>query len=215
MKYIIKKDFLRDFAYYLFLNSGWSKFYEKIVIVEPICFFDIKRNILAECKSIESVVYKKDSLKDEVIKVIDEEASEHLEQLLVMGKNYILVCDDSTGNLPIGNRIKGLLKELNLQRDLVNQVNGIIHYHINEPCHSSADIEVMHSFVQKIKCVDGSNQLSIVLSQQAPLKNMSTCKNFDEFWKYIEDEIRERKIELYGYLFDGNNHKSVDLVIGT
>lgn len=55
-KVIISKDFLEEFFKILFFHIGYSQYYERYVIVEPVCTITCTDKRITFCKSVDFLI---------------------------------------------------------------------------------------------------------------------------------------------------------------
>ncbi len=185
-------------------HIGWSDFYNRYVIVEPIWYIKSDRDILIDCVCIDYILYDfKKSFGRAVAEIIDKEASEFIEQALIMEDNYIFLCDN-----PIFfpyNRMEKFIGYLEDNRDKAQEVDGLIHYHINEVELNIDDLHAMSYFVSKMAIIGKTEYLGMIISQKNPTKNFELIRDDLGFITNLFDELKKGDISFSGKLFNTDN----------
>lgn len=209
-KFMISQKFLDNLFKDLYTHIGWSNFYNRFVLVEPIWYIKSDRDILVDCVCIDDIIYDfKKPFGEVAAEIIDEEASGFIEQALIMEKNYIFLCDNSIF-FPY-NRVEKFINYLRDNKDLVQEVNGLIHYHINEKELNESDIETLRHFSNEIRNLSNNEQLGMVISQTNPTKNFQLLEQ-DKFISNLSDELKKGEIFFTGKLFAEDGISDIDLI---
>lgn len=210
--YFLTERFLSDLFVGLYSHMSKSFYYEKYVIVEPVFYINLKGNVLKRAIGLEKVLYNSQNFGEEVARMLDSAATEHIQQQIIMENQYILICD----NPLIGpkNRVKDFLKFLTNNRKYIKRTDGLIHYHINEPNLSYSDIQSLKQFSKRMIELGGRPQLGLVISQPDPIKNFEFVNhnNKDVFISYMFSQFEEGNIHLSGAQFAQENEYPVKLV---
>jgi len=97
-KIVISREFLKEFFKTLFFHIGYSQYYKRYVVVEPVCIVTCIDEIVASCKSVDFLVDGFYDIGSKVASVIDREHSDFIEQVfasyLKQQKNFILIGDN-------------------------------------------------------------------------------------------------------------------------
>ena len=193
----------------LFNHLGWSEFYQKHVIVEPIWCFNIDNISLTGLVCLDSILYNFEKPFGTIIaNNIDELASEFIEQAMIIEKNFLLICDNPI--LFPHNRLEDFAAYLVVHPLKVQEIKGIIHYHVAEKELSNEDIVALKLFYKKIsKQGNGTKYLGIIISQKNPTE---TLKYSDKsmFINKLIDEFMEGNISISGKLFDNDKIHDVE-----
>lgn len=207
----ISEDFLQTIFKDLFYHIGWSDFYERYVLVEPIWYVKLNEDTLYSCVCIEDLIYSFERPFGEIAaEIIDDEAGDFIEQALIIEQNYIFLCD----NLIIFpyDRLKKFIDYLKENKDVVQEVEGLIHYHINEKELNKTDIKVLQYYSTEIYNLGKNSQLGMVISQEDPIMNFQISENL-KFVNHLFDEIKTGKITITGKVFTQNKIKNADFQI--
>ncbi len=151
----------------LYRNIGYSKHYQRFVIVEPLGYL-LQEGQRVRCVPVEPIVYPKvTALGKNIAAYIDQEWGDCLEQVLVFSKKYntILLTDEEL--IFEKQRLPELIDYFKKQLT-AESVIGLVHYHIEEPELSFSDNEALNYFTTEIKKMSGSNQVGIVVSDDSP-----------------------------------------------
>ncbi len=196
----ISKKFVESLFKDLYDHIGWSKFYNKYIIVEPIWYIKSEGNTLIDCVCIDNILYNfKKSFGKIASEKIDKEASEFIEQAFIIEDNYIFLCDN-----PIFfpyNRIERFLVYLEDHKNKLDEVDGLIHYHINEEGLNNYDLQAIDHFINKIPIKSKKEYLGLVISQKNPTKNFELLSDNSGFIINLFDELEKGDISLSGKLF--------------
>ena len=85
--YILFKD--------LYSHIGWSDFYKKYILVEPIWYIKTEGNTITDFICLDELIYNfKDSFGKIIAENIDKEASEFIEQAFIKENNLFFICDN-------------------------------------------------------------------------------------------------------------------------
>jgi len=207
--YHISKKFMISLFSNIFTNTARSDFYKKYVFVEPVLYIKLNESIITDCVCIAKSALGIDHLGRKVAKIVDSEASEHIEQGMIIEKDYILICDNPI--LFPHDRLGNLLSFLEKNKEVVQEICGIIHYHINEPDLNANDVAAMKRFTSEMAKLGKSSQLGLVISQDDPTENFRYLDNKDEFINHLFSELNSNRIQFSGYLFSGEQIKPVSL----
>jgi len=194
------KKFVESLFKDLHDHIGWSEFYNKFIIVEPIWYIKSEGNTLIDCVCIDNILYNfKKSFGEIAAEKIDEEASESIEQAFIIENNCIFLCDN-----PIFfpyNRIERFLVYLEEHKNKSDEVQGLIHYHINEKELNNYDLQAIRHFINKIPIKSKKEYLGAVISQKNPTKNFELLSDNPGFIINLFDELEKGDISLSGKLF--------------
>ncbi len=200
----ISKKFLKTLFKDMINHIGWSNFYNRYVIIEPIWYIKSERDILVDCVCIDNIIYDfKESFGKTVAEIIDKEASEFIEQALIMENNYIFLCDN-----PIFfpyDRIEKFIGYLKDNKNKSQEVGGLLHYHINEKELNTYDLQALDHFVNKIAIKGKKEYLGVVISQKDPIKNFELVSDNLRFIINLFDELKNGGISFSGKLFYTEN----------
>ena len=218
MQLAISSELFTTFWTQLFQNIGYSRVYKRFVILEPVCYLIGYNNSIHNCVPIDPLVYPWD-IGTEVANVLDEERSAHIEQILVpyiMNNkySYILLSDEPL----IFQRQQLPTFILYLQKNpyILKCMKGLIHYHIDEPCHSKADIQTMLQFTSELISLGGNNQIGLIISEQNPNDTLEVKKHgMEPFITHLSTKLKKDKIDIEGLLYTGyrNEISSIDIKI--
>ena len=196
----ISKRFLESLFKDLHDHIGWSKFYNKYIIVEPIWYIKSEGNTLTDCVCIDNILYNfKKSFGEIAAEKIDEEASEFIEQAFIIEDNYIFLCDN-----PIFfpyNRIERFLGYLEDHKNKLDEVDGLIHYHFNEEQLNKYDLQAIDNFINKIPIKSKKEYLGAVISQKNPTNNFRFVGDKTGFIINLFNELEKGDVSLSGKLF--------------
>jgi hypothetical protein len=204
----ISTELLRPFWAQLFQNIGYSIQYNRYVIVEPICYLVECASSTLECVPIDPLIHNFD-LGSGVASLIDAKRNDDIEQALVpyiqhKKYKYILVGDN-----PIifpRNRLLEFLEYLKQNSQILRKVRSLIHYHLDEPRLSEADIETITLYTREVKSLGGTNQVGIVLSEKDPEDSLKIKKSGEkEFVDHMSIKLKMRRIDVIGELFTGRS----------
>ncbi len=214
MNLSLKSDIFKPFWAQLFLNIGYSKHYQRYVIVEPLGLL-LKDEQIIKCLPVEPIVYPQVSaLGNHIASYIDKEWGDCIEQILAFSKKYktILLTDEDL--IFQKGRLPELLIYLKKQPKIAQRVLGLIHYHIDEPRLSYSDIEAIDYFTTELKLVGGMNQIGIVVSEINPEDTLEAFETGKENFKnHLSSKLRGGKIDVVGSFFSGNQAKPVSIEI--
>lgn len=209
-KFRISKKFLGNLFKDLLTHIGWSNFYNRFVLVEPIWYIKSNGDILFDCVCIDDIIYDfKKPFGKVAAEIIDEESSEFIEQALIMEKNYIFLCDNLIF-FPY-NRIEKFIDYLRNNKDKAQEVDGLIHYHINEKELNESDIGTLRHFSNEIHNLSNNEQLGMVFSQTNPTKNFQLLEQ-DKFISNLFDELKNGEIFFTGKLFAEDGISDIELI---
>ena len=206
-------DTFEPFWAQLHRNMGYSKHYQRFVIVEPLSFL-IKEENKIRCVPVEPIAYPQvTNLGENIAAYIDHEWGDCIEQVLVFSKKYntILLTDEEL--IFEKQRIPEMLSYFKEHPKIAKQVLGLVHYHIDEPELSYADIEAINYFTTEIKKLGGSNQVGIVVSEADPQDTLNAYETGKNLEPLLSSKLKERKISLSGCFFSGDQKKPVPLEI--
>jgi hypothetical protein len=206
-------DTFEPFWVQLHRNMGYSKHYQRFVIVEPLSFL-IKEEHKIKCVPVEPIVYPQvTNLGENIAAYIDHEWGDCIEQVLVFSKKYntILLTDEEL--IFQKQRIPEMLIYLKEHPKIAERVLGLVHYHIDEPKLSHADIEAINYFTTEIKSMGGSNQMGIVVSEANPQDTLNAYEAGKSLGTFLSSKLKERQISLSGCFFSGYKEKPVPLDI--
>ena len=196
----ISKKFVESLFKDLHDHIGWSKFYNKYIIVEPIWYIISEGNTLIDCVCIDNILYNFEKSFGEIAaEKIDEEASEFIEQAFIIEDKYIFLCDN-----PIffpNNRIERFLVYLEDHNNKLDEVDGLIHYHINEKELNNYDLQAIRHFIKKIPIKSKNEYLGAVISQKNPMRNFELLSDEPGFSINLFDELEKGEISLSSKLF--------------
>lgn len=212
LEFQITNDFIVKIFDDLFNHAGWSEFYQKYVIVEPIWYFNIDNNLLTDLVCLDSILYKFEKPFGSVIADnIDEEASEFIEQAMIIKNNVILICDNPI--LFPYNRLKDFAAYLAHYPSNIHKIRGIIHYHIDEQELSNEDVIALKLFYKKIYMPKKvPNYLGIIISQKDPARSLQ----YSDKSKFVNKQLNEfmiGNISISGKLFDNNIIHNVEFIL--
>lgn len=218
MKLAINSTVFKPFWDQLFHNIGYSREYERYVIVEPVCYLTEYDAPITHCVPIDPIVYGWD-LGASVASFIDENASEHLEQALVHfilddKYKYILISDEPLIFPKL--RLLEFLNYIKRNRRILKGLRGLVHYHVDEPELSKGDFNAMELYTSEIKLLGGKDQIGIVLSERDPQDTLDIVRLGKEiFVEHMSNKLREQKIDVLGELFTGEKgfHSPVEIEI--
>lgn len=191
--YILFKD--------LYSHIGWSDFYKKYILVEPIWYIKKEGNTITDFICLDELIYNfKDSFGKIIAENIDEEASEFIEQAFIKENNLFFICDNPI--LFPNDRLKDFSKYLQVHKNELSGIDGIIHYHINEKELNEEDINVLSKFFTNILKIDNKNNyLGMVISQKKMTENNSILENKNNYIIYMINEFKNNNISLSAKLF--------------
>lgn len=201
---MITSSFLERFFSHIFSHIGWSKFYKRHIIVEPVCYIERVGNKLMGCCSIDELIYKSNSVGKITSEIIDIESSDFIEQAMVHDllekKEYVLICDNPI--LFPYERIPKFIECLKVDYKIVPKVAGIVHYHIDERALNENDVKTLQYFTKRIIEMGGRSQIGLVISQQDPTASFKLLSAGEsEFIRFLFDEVRDNKITVSGKMF--------------
>lgn len=212
MNLMVKRHFLGSFFEMLFNSIGYSDFYDKYVIVEPIGLFRIDGSEIKELFDLSQLLYDINRLGDRVATVIDMEAGGFIEQAFTLWEHFIFICDSPV--LFPHNRTLDLIAYLKENRDKIGLFDGVVHYHIDQPFLNCYDIEATKWILKEISRYGKTELVSLVISQNG-FKNtiekiehgLDSFKNhmFSEYYagniivagnKFYRGKVKELKISI-------------------
>ncbi len=213
MNIILERQFLKSFYEALFSSIGYCRFYQKYVVVEPICMFDIKNDIACNLIDLTKKLYKIDNIGQHVAAVIDEEAGGYIEQAFVLFSDFIFICDNPI--LFPNNRLRDLYNFLSKKPCTLEGFNGLIHYHIDQPYLNHEDMSAMRWFLNRMKPLNKKKLLSLVMSQidlksAFERKRSSDPKSFSDF---MFSSLENGKIKINGAAFSSAGAEKIDIMI--
>ena len=218
MQVSIKSELFNPFWAQLFQNIGYSKVYNRYVIVEPLCYLTGNNTSFTECISIDSIVYGSASeIGNDVASFIDHERNDDIEQILTPyirneKYKYILLTDHEC-ILP-KSRLPETLNHLKQNPQILKRVQGLVHYHIDEPNLSEADFSAVTQFTREIKMMGGGNQVGMILSERDPEDTLVTKKlGKKEFGKHLASKLSRGSIDIVGELFTGKEGEHLPVEI--
>ena len=218
MKLAVNSTVFKPFWDQLFHNIGYSREYERYVIVEPVCYLTEYEASIKDCVPIDPIVYGWD-LGARVASFIDEQASNHLEQELVPfilddKYKYILISD---GPLIFPkSRLPEFLDYIKRNRRILKGLRGLVHYHVDEPELSKGDFDAMELYTNEIKLLGGKDQIGIVLSERDPQDTLDIVRLGKEvFVEHMAKKLGKQKIDVLAELFSGEKgfHSPVEIEI--
>lgn len=208
MQVSIRSELFNPFWAQLFQNIGYSKVYNRYAIVEPLCYLTGNNTSFTECISIDSIVYGSGSeIGNNLASFIDHERNDDIEQVLTPyirneKYKYILLTDHEC-ILP-KSRLPETLNHLKQNPQILKKVQGLVHYHIDEPKLSEADFSAVTQFTRELKSMGGRNQIGMILSERAPEDTLEAKKLGEkEFVKHLSSKLRKGTIDVVGELFTG------------
>ncbi|CAG0974518.1 MAG: hypothetical protein MPEBLZ_02397 [Candidatus Methanoperedens nitroreducens] len=167
--------------------------------MEPIWYIKSDGDILVDCVCIDDIIYDfKKPFGKVAAEIIDEEAREFIEQALIIEKNYIFLCDN-----PIFfpyNRVDKFINSLK-EIDNLQDIDGLIHYHIDEKELNEYDIRTLQLYSNEIRNLSKNEQLGLVISQKNPLRNFQLLEQ-TEFISNLFTEFNKGEISITGKLFN-------------
>lgn len=180
----------------LYSHIGWSKFYNKYVLVEPIWSIIIKENIITNFICIDDLIYNfKESFGQVIAENIDNEASEYIEQAFIRENGLLFICDNPI--LFPYNRLKDYYDYLILHKDELCDIGGLIHYHINEKELNEEDINALRHFFTKFNEIKNQNQnLGMIISQIKLPEDINIFKNETDYLSFMLKEFTENNVSL-------------------
>lgn len=218
-KISIDSKLFEPFWSQLFSNIGYSREYKRHVIVEPICYLVEREGSIEKFVPIDPLVYGQ-GLGIRVASFIDEESSNHLEQALVpyiLNKKYKYILLSDSPVLLTKDRLREFLNYLKRKPHKVKELRGLVHYHIDEPKLSEADIDTMTLFTKEIKSLGGNSQIGIVVSERDPEDTLEISEFGKKgFIDHLSTKLKRGRIDVVGELFTGKPdfHSPVEIRIG-
>jgi hypothetical protein len=208
MQVSVRSEIFNPFWAQLFQNIGYSKVYNRYVIVEPLCYLTGNNTSFTDCISIDSIVYGSGSkIGNNVASFVDHERNDDIEQVLTPyirneKYRYILLTDHEC-ILP-KSRLPETLNHLRQNPRILKRVRGLVHYHIDEPNLSEADFNALSQFTGELKSMGGANQVGMILSDREPVDTLEAKKlGKKEFVKYLFSKLSKGTIDIVGELFTG------------
>jgi len=200
-KYYIKKNLLNVLFSDLFSHIGWSNFYKKYVLVEPIWYIKNEEDIITDFICIDDLIYNfNDSFGKIIANIIDENASEFIEQAFIEENKNIFICDNPI--LFPHDRVKDFHNYFLIHKDEISQIGGLIHFHLNEKDLNEQDIKVLSNFFADIAKINAENNyLGMIISQKNLTGNNNILENENNYINYSIHQFNENNISLSGKLF--------------
>lgn len=200
-KFYIKQNLLNILFRDIYSHIGWSDFYKKYILVEPIWYIKTEVNTITDFICIDELIYNfKDSFGKIIAENIDNEASEFIEQALIKENNYLFICDNPV--LFPHDRLKDFNKYLIVHKDEFAGMGGLIHYHIDETNLNENDINALSQFFIDVHEIgEKYEHLGMVISQKRLTENHSILENENNYVSYMLNEFKNNNISLSAKLF--------------
>ncbi|MEM3713061.1 MAG: hypothetical protein QXR97_05955 [Thermoproteota archaeon] len=219
---VISRDFLEEFFKILFFHVGYSQYYKRYVIVEPVCIVTCIDGRVASCKSVDFLVDNFYDIGSKAASVIDREHGDFIEQVfatyLEQKKNFILVGDNPI-MFPY-ERIPKLLKFLENNANMIPIISGLVHYHVDEPQLNENDLKTLTEYSKRIAEAGGQSQLGIVVSEDDPSESVRTTlpRKEEQLKKYVELMISKcmvGEVKIAGAGFINDRLESLKIILET
>lgn len=208
MQLSIKPELLNPFWSQLFQNIGFSKVYNRYVILEPLCYLTGDNDSFTECISIDSIVYGKVSeIGNNVAAFIDHEKNDDIEQVLypyIRNEKYRYILLTDYECIFSKERFPGILHYLKQKPQILEKIWGLVHYHIDEPRLSEADFSANAQFTREVKLMGGRDQIGMILSEREPEDTLEAVKlGKREFVIHLSSKLKRGEIDIVGEVFTG------------
>lgn len=214
MCFNLNAESLRTLWAQLYLNIGYSKHYQRYVMVEPLCYF-FEQNSIVHCASVDRLVYPQvGSLGKLVADYIDLEWGDCIEQVLIFDKrhNIIILTDEEL--IFTKQRLPEFLTYLSKDLKVAQKILGLVHYHVDEPQLSIGDIEAIDYFTAEIKRKGGNDQIGLIVSERNPTDTLnSLLHGQNNFENHISSKLRKGSIDVVGRSFNGKNRASLPIEV--
>lgn len=213
LRIVLDKILLNKFGRRLYENIGYSHHYLRHVIVEPVLLLQEKSGKIKAMTSVEEFKSQK-NLGKHVAEFLDSAWGNDIDQtllpyILTKEYSYIILSEDKRIAPIAKSKIVSFLERVKQNSQLIRDVCGIAHYHIDEPDFSAEDEKTLTNFSRVLISLGGRSQLGLLFSERNPADSLSLLdKGKDRFVRHYVQKVADGGITVKAKLFGERSAES-------
>ena len=215
----IDRSLLRDFFQQLYDNIGFSRYYNRFIVIEPLCFLKVKRTKVYRIVPIDGLAFEP-CIGKVLASYIDSIApDEQIEQSFLpyihySSSKYILLSEDRHLK-PISRECLALfLSHLKKHPNMISRTMGFAHYHINETELSQEDRSVHIRLSKEFELMGSESLMGLVISEDDPSDSLPLIHlGKAVFVNHMSMKLKNQSIRITGEVFTQQNKHGVPLNI--